>query len=119
MTTIEELLDLIGWSTITATLKRFNEAVAPSGRKWSPIKHRTGQILKDTGQMYNSFKHVVKGDTVRVFNNAEYFAKHQLGIEVKQRPMLDIKEENLIENRVIEKGIDDYMNLQLKKFMDF
>lgn len=58
---------------------RTNFAAGGRPTPWTPLKHRDGQPLRDTGRLMNSIGHQVDGDTVLIGTNLVYAAVHNFG----------------------------------------
>ncbi|MFP3863148.1 phage virion morphogenesis protein [Pseudomonas capeferrum] len=84
-------LNQIGVRWITKVKICFQRGIDPYGQPWSPITHRQGQPLLDTGRLRNSVKHNVRGTNLELASNLIYADNHQYGITVKQRRYLPDK----------------------------
>lgn len=76
------ILDEIGQTLETSTLRRFETGTGPDGRRW-PVSGRArrqgGQTLVDTGRLAASITHRADNDEVVVGTNVVYAAIHQFG----------------------------------------
>ena len=120
----EDVLKLVGNTVLSEIGIRFQRQEDPSGQPWAPIHYyskrlrrdrdsqRGDQILRDTGALLQGFafktEKTLNGGAVVVYNNQNYFRKHQLGVGVKQRMMLDTEGVNEDEQNEVQSVIEDY-----------
>lgn len=57
----------------------FRQQKGPDGKAWSPIHHRDGKALIDTGRLRNSINAKHTSRSVEVGTNVDYAATHQFG----------------------------------------
>lgn len=79
-------LDAIGFLVAGQTRRRFDEGLAPSGRRWKQsgrAEAQGGQTLLDTGRLRDSIAHRLRGaKAVDIGTNVRYAAIHQFGGEI-------------------------------------
>ena len=69
----------------------FSQSHDPFGNPWADLKWRSGQPLRLTGRLMNSFQADIKGLRLMVRTNVDYFPHHQWGApraNIPARPML-------------------------------
>ncbi len=68
-------------------------ALSPKYKSWKADKYPGRPILIREGTLSQGFDFVSTTNEVRLFNNVDYFEKHQKGIGVPQRVMMALNEE--------------------------
>lgn len=63
----------------------FRSGVAPSGKRWAPLRFRNGQPLLDTGRLRNAIVANATGQYVDVGTNIKYAPVHQFGAVIKPK----------------------------------
>ena len=86
------LMETIGETLVSSTVRRFEEGKDPDGNAWEPTG-RGGQILADKGRLKSSMVYEAGPDMVVWGSNVEYAAIHQYGGEIKAKngPYLTFK----------------------------
>lgn len=82
------LLNTIGETLVSGTLKRFQAEEEPSGKKWKASQRARdtgGVTLSDTGRLSKSILAKTGNDEVFVGSNLVYARIHQLGGEIKPK----------------------------------
>lgn len=84
---INPVLQTIGRSLQSRIRMGFRNGQAPSGAPWAPLKHRSGQPLRDTGRLQSSITTRVDQaggvGAVTVGTNVCYAPTHQWGAVIK------------------------------------
>lgn len=75
----ERVLKAAAAEARTQVALEFRLGVDPDGNPWAPLKHRSGQILRLTGRLANSFTSVATATGLRVGTNVAYAVFHQKG----------------------------------------
>jgi len=138
---IKGMLVSIGENVRSRTIERFEQQIDPIGKAWDEldpltIKHRKNtsssgtQILMDKGLLRQSMDAQLNIDEsnssvsfsvnpVKAGFNQSYTIHHQYGTKhMPDRPILDLKEQDKEEDKMIEDAILDAMDLLAKEFMD-
>jgi phage virion morphogenesis protein len=104
------LMARIGRAIHTDTMLNFKRGVSPDGVPWLPIKHRTGQPLRDTGRLQRSITWENTDTVARIGTHVIYAAAHNFGIEGKlpQRQFIGIGKKQVdIINRIADKWLQE------------
>lgn len=120
---MEEMLTLVGATVKARTIHRFLGEIDPYGRDWKQLSSRTldaryksgrgAMILRDRGYLYRSlnFRVDINDDQVVIGFGMEYAPIHQFGAgKIPARPMLDLKSEDTIEDKLINAVILDVLD---------
>lgn len=87
---LEPMLDVVGAAQVTSTQERFEAQRGPDGQAWRGLAERTlelrqargassPQILRDSGELYDSLTHQAEPTQVAWGSNRAYARIHQLG----------------------------------------
>lgn len=86
---IRPALNVIGRFLQTRIRLGFKGGFSPYGGAWTPLQHRQGQPLRDTGRLQNSMTYNVSGSGeaphVDVGTNVSYGRVHQFGAIIKPK----------------------------------
>jgi phage virion morphogenesis protein len=125
---IEEVLKVVGQTSVTATKIRFEKETDPSGKAWKKlapmtIKFREEKgytpinILRQSGALVRSINSRIdlNNRSAIVSSNVEYGEKHQEGQGVPQRKWLDTDNESKQESELIDIAIEEKLEEFLKR----
>lgn len=103
----KRLLDAVGETLVSSTIKRFMEEKDPEGKDWKKTKRAEtegGKILQDKALLRSSIDHksVMANGSVLVGSNLPYSRIHQLGgeagrnhsVTIDARPYIGISKED-------------------------
>jgi phage virion morphogenesis protein len=76
-------LEVVASSIKTNIKLGFRTGTAPDGARWRPLRHRSGQPLKDTGVLANSITHRTTKTEAEIGTNVCYGIVHQFGATVE------------------------------------
>ena len=82
------LMETIGETLVSGTMKRFVEEKDPFGKPWKKSARATeeaGQTLSDTGRLRHSVNYAATSNKVVVGTNLKYARIHQMGGEIKAK----------------------------------
>jgi phage virion morphogenesis protein len=125
------LLKDLGTEIIEQTIDRFDDNVAPDGKKWDPWKASTEAFYKKkfagkkrgkgrrgggnsllflSGNLQNNMERQVDGDTILVGSPMEYAVFHQEGTsKMAARPFLGLNAGNI---QGLQDRVDEFMEKQ-------
>ena len=88
------LMESIGETLVSGTMKRFVQEKDPEGKSWKKsarAQEEAGQTLSDTGMLRKSVNYAATEDKVTVGTNLKYARIHQLGGTIKPKKGKSLK----------------------------
>jgi len=80
---LKPVLNALGATLLARVQLGFRTGRAPDGSTWRPLRHRSGQPLRDTGRLLRSFTYRAEAKEVIVGTNTCYAPVHQFGATVR------------------------------------